>query len=57
VEDSVEVGVKRPSVQELTKILSPIVTRVRWGIVVESRILAFVILSVAVGDLVAVSVP
>ena len=41
----------------LTKILSPVVTRAQWEIVVRSGILAFLISSVVVGILVAVPVP
>ena len=41
----------------LTKILSPVVTRAQWEVVVRSGILAFIISSVVVGVLVAVPVP
>jgi hypothetical protein len=41
----------------LTKILSPVVTRAQWEIVIRSGILAFVISSVVLGVLVAVPVP
>jgi hypothetical protein len=41
----------------LTKILSPVVTRAQWEIVVRSGILAFLISCVVVGILVAVPVP
>ena len=41
----------------LTKILSPVVTRAQWEVVVRSGVLAFIISSVIVGVLVAVPVP
>ena len=41
----------------LTKILSPVVTRAQWEVVVRSGLLAFIISSVIVGVLVAVPVP
>ena len=41
----------------LTKILSPVVTRAQWEVVVRSGVLAFVISSVILGFLVAIPVP